>query len=205
MPMPVSRTTIVTNPSSTLICIDPPAIGRELGRVADQVADYLCEPHRVAVDVQRLAGSAHDDAVIARCDFRHGGLDRLADDRGDVHRLRFQVDLSLGDARYLEQVVDQPRHVLYLAVDHLAHLDQHRIVRSLALQDRDRGADRRERIAELMREDRQEIILPPVRIQQLAVRLFEAPVQLGKFSRLLALKLPVGCVELGVRSATATR
>ena len=27
---------------------DPPAIGRELGRVADQVADYLREPHRVA-------------------------------------------------------------------------------------------------------------------------------------------------------------
>ena len=138
-------------------------------------------------------------SVIARCDFRHCGLNRLADDRTDIHRLAFQVELSLGDARYLEKVVNQPRHVLYLAVDHLAHLDQHRIVRSVALQNRDGGPDRRERVAELMRQDRQKIILPPVRIQQLAVRLLEAPVQLGKFSRLLALKLPVGCVELGVR------
>ena len=53
-------------------------------------------------------------------DGRPRRLDRPGDDRADEHRLALQRDHAAGDARHVQQVVDQVDQVLDLALDDVA-------------------------------------------------------------------------------------
>ena len=123
MPAPVSVTRIATCAVDAVEPhLDAPAVRRELHRVAEQVPDDLLQPVGVAVDLVAASPSSVDCEL--RCRLRLGrGPDRV--DRGLDDRRRasigrdVQPQLAGGDARDVEQVLDELRLRLGVALDHL--------------------------------------------------------------------------------------
>ncbi len=70
-----------------------------------------------------------------------------------------QSDLAGGDALDVEQIVDEVREVSDLPPDHLTRLGRGTLLCVHAPQHSDGAADRAERIAQLVREHRQELVL----------------------------------------------
>ena len=64
----------------------------------------------------------------------------------------------------VEEVVDQPRHLRDLAVDHLERPLSLRNVRCSSVQDLGGAPDRRERVTKLVGERREELVLRPIRV-----------------------------------------
>ena len=105
-----------------------------------------------------------DEPVPARLDQRARGLDGAAASAVvELDPLPAQLELAARDARDVEQVVEQPRHVIDLAVDHVAAptstAPRSRAAVLLIVR---RVADRRERIAQLVRQRRQELVLAAI-------------------------------------------
>ena len=65
----------------------------------------------------------------------------------------------MAHARYVEQVVNQPGQLLDLTLDHLRDLLKLGIGRTLQAEDLHGVADRGERVAQLVSQHRQELIL----------------------------------------------
>ena len=163
------------------------AAGRhELGGVVQDVADDLHQPRPIALDRQQLLGQVEDQLVPPRVDRGPRGLDGPRDDRARRHRLALQRDHPARDARHVEQVVDQDHQVLDLAIDGVAGPGAVRLGQLLEAQQLHGGPDGRQRIAQLVRQHRQEFVLAPVRLPQRRRRGLElrgargdAPFELG--------------------------
>ena len=141
---------------------DAPAGLGVLARVAQQVADDLGEPYRVAVQID---GSLREDdrqVVLHGFDERPDGLDGVVHDRGELERLLSKLDLSERDATHVEQVVHEPHHVADLALHHVGAGGDDRGVIAGQAHDPERVADRRERVPQLVRQHREELVLSPV-------------------------------------------
>ncbi len=93
-------------------------------------------------------------------------LDGTADDGGDFHGLQPQLDSAGGDPRDLQQVVDEPHHVIDLPLQHFQHAIGSRVVAARQPQDIERIADRRQRIAELVGQRRQKLVLAAVSLKE---------------------------------------
>src|SRR5664280_511198 len=91
---------------------------------------------------------------IARC------LDGLLDEFGHGDPAHLQCDLAFGHAGRIEQIVEQPDHVLDLAPDHREERGGDRLGTQHG-QQLDSGADRREGVSQFVRQHRQELVLPP--------------------------------------------
>ena len=76
-------------------------------------------------------------------------------------RLAAQLELAGLEPRDVEQIVDEPADEVDLAADDAAHALGHGLV-GLVLHDLDRGLQRLERIAQLVGEDREELVLAAV-------------------------------------------
>ncbi len=138
---------------------DPAARGGELGGVVQDVGQHLDQPGLVAVDGQQLVGHVDGQHVPTCIDGRPRRLDRPGDDRPDQHRLALQRDDAAGDPRHVEQVVDQVDQVLDLTLDDVAGRRPLRFGQLLQAQQLHGGADRRQRIAQLVGQHRQELVL----------------------------------------------
>ena len=136
---------------------------RELRRVVDEVGQHLRQPHGVAVQVDRLLAAVPPCSSWSRAATRgraglHGALDQCR----QAELLGLDHHLALHDARDVQQVVDEPRHVIGLPADHIAG-PVHRGLRDVvALHDVHGVADRRQRVAQLVGQHRQELVLAPV-------------------------------------------
>ena len=97
----------------------------------------------------------------------------MRDDVIEPHRAAPQFDPALRDARDVEQVVDQSREMLDLPLDGRERRARVRIRYQSARQQLAGVADRRERIAQLVGEHRQELVLLPVGLFELLPLLFE--------------------------------
>ena len=75
----------------------------------------------------------------------------------------------MAHARYVEQVVNQPGQLLDLTLDHLGDLLKLRIGRTLQAEDLHGVADWGERVAQLVSQHRQELILAAGRILELVI------------------------------------
>ena len=82
-----------------------------------------------------------------------------------AHRLALQLDQSAVDARQVQQVVDEAGHLAHLPVDHLLGADLRRRL-GREPQHGHRVLDRGERIAQLVRERGEELVLAPVLLAQ---------------------------------------
>ena len=165
--MPLSRTRISTWPSQRARHYRYlSAEVRVFRRVVEQVANNLGEAREVAFDEQPLRGKIHREIVPALDDQRAARLQRPRDERGDFHRIAPQVDRAAGDASDVEQIVDQPCQVQRLPFDDVVRPRDLCIVDLTIAHDLHGVVDRRERIAQLVREDRDEFVLVTVRLGQ---------------------------------------
>ena len=117
----------------------------------------------------RRLGQAQLELLVATDEERPGGLERALDDRRQRHALAAELQLAVRDAGKVEEVVDQPHHVRDLPLDHApGALAPRLFLRRVARpgEDLGRARERRQRIAELVRERREERILPAVRLAQ---------------------------------------
>ncbi len=109
-----------------------------------------------------LTGDRHAQVVPALLEERADLLHRRGHHRRQLHRLALELDLPPGDAGDVEQVVHQPRQVLHLPLED-APLPLQQLRRAQAHQ-LEAGEHRRERVAELVAQHGQELVLGPVRL-----------------------------------------
>lgn len=141
---------------------DAPAVGRELERVLEQVPENLLHARGVGAHHQRLRGRRVAQVDAARGGFFAEGLDDRLQQAGQVGGREFQAELVVDDFRDVEQVVDEPRLDLDVALDELhaaAALGRHVLAQVERLRG---GVDGAERSAQLVREHRQETVLGAV-------------------------------------------
>ena len=118
------------------------------------------EPGRVAVDAKAVPWHVHLQRVVPLFEQRAGHLDRFRDHLGHLDDLGLELDAAAGDAGDVEQVVDQPREMVHLALDDGAFALRTRL--AAQLHQLQRREDRRQRIAQLVSEHRQELVLRAV-------------------------------------------
>ena len=134
---------------------DRPAGWRVLDRVREEIVEDLFEAKPVPVHPARLVRSDERDQVFVLVRRRTTRGEAGANHLGEVDARALDRDLSMGHARHVEEVVDEPREVRRLTVDdqllpsRVADPAAHRL---------DRHPDRREGVPELVPEHRQELL-----------------------------------------------
>jgi hypothetical protein len=166
MPTPSSRTeTWISEPTRVRAQLDPAAGQRELGRVVEQVHEHLRQAHRVRLHVHRDRRQLDAEPVALGLDLRAAGLDRPLDHRAQVDHGAGELDLARSHARGILQVLDQAREELGLAPEHRVEPLELRV--RVALLEHVQGVrDRRERVAQLVRQRGEELVLALVGAQQ---------------------------------------
>ena len=142
--------------------------------VVQQVAEHLRQPLRVAVHAGRPRRELGAQALSLGVDRMAAGIDRLGDDEAEVERAALEAELAGADARAVEQVVDQARHVRRLALDDLVLGGANGVVGLGVLERRRRHADRRQRVAQRVRRHRDEVDLPVMRFLGVGLELLRA-------------------------------
>ena len=148
-----------------------PGRRRELQGVREQVSDDLREPCRIRVHPERCRGGVEPEREPTLLEGRANVLARAADHLACVKATALQRDLVVGDAAHLEQVLDEPGEVVHLPPDHLSRVRRLRAALRRSLEQVEAVPDRGERVEELVREDREEVRLPPVRFAELLLDL----------------------------------
>src|SRR5581483_11542803 len=99
--------------------VDPPTLRYELDRVREEVGHDLLQPGRVATnaDAERRQVAPEDDALRLRRGTRL--LDGDLDDRRQVDHPELERQLAGGDARDVEQILDQADLEPRIALDAL--------------------------------------------------------------------------------------
>ena len=136
--------------------LDAPAARRVLERVGQKIVQDLLQAHGVALRGEARAGGpkreldpvAHREGPMRL----HAALDQL----GQVDRHSDDGDLSQSQPGEIQEVVDQPRQQVGLPADHSALAGQRLGI--LVLHQLDRRQHRRQRVAQLVAEHRQETI-----------------------------------------------
>jgi hypothetical protein len=95
------------------------AARRELDRVLQQVADHLRDPDGVGVHDDGLGGDAHVEPHAAPREELAMVVRRAARELPEVDALSLALEphLAAGDPRDFEQIVDEPRRVVDMALD----------------------------------------------------------------------------------------
>src|ERR1700683_2295849 len=91
------------------------------------------------------------------------GFNCCAENRGQFHRALAQLERPARDVRDVEQVVQQATHVSYLTIDDFVKSFSLIRRRRALLPRGERVADRGQRVSQLMRQQRDELILALVR------------------------------------------
>ena len=147
------------------------ALVRESRGVVQEVADHLREPDRIPIDPQRTRGPGDDEAQPRGLQGRPVVLGGQTRDRGEVAGLPLERELPPGDARDVEEIIDQPSHVRDLAIDDVPRPIEPRLRLPEPPEDLHGAADRGQRIAELVGEDGDELVLAAIGLPQRLLRL----------------------------------
>ena len=108
--------------------------------------------------------------VPLRAHERLHGLERERNRAAELHGLSLQLDTALRDAREVEQIVDELAELRDLPREQLADHSRRRVRRGVAHEQLARVLNRRERIAQLVAEHREELVLAPVFVAQRVAR-----------------------------------
>ena len=162
--------------------VDPAAIRRELDRIDDEIADDLLQPLRVAA--HEVAGRI--DARVQRDGPRAGRraerLDGGGDDPAEVHRRQLETEAPRHDAGHVEDVFDELRLELCVALDDLERAAVVLAVERAVPQHARPADDRVERRPQFVRERGEKVVLGAVgRLRLLPRRQFalEQPLALA--------------------------
>ena len=167
MPIPVSRTSSSTRePTTTSVTSMRPPGGVYSAGVQQQIGHHLRQSRRVPHHGDGARRQVQRQRVVRAVDGRARRLDRLVHHVDDVDALLPQRQLVGRDAADVEQIVDQPHHMLQLAGDDLVGLGPGRGRQAVMLQNLDARADGRQRIAQLVGKRGQEFVLAPIGFAQ---------------------------------------
>src|SRR6266508_2539010 len=137
--------------------LDVPAAGGERDRVSDEVRNHL--EHAVAIardlDPEGPARRGERDLLLERERGEH--RERLVDDRVEPLRPDLDAEATRIHPRQVEQLADEPVHPRRRALHRLGVAPHVARVRG-AQQERRREEDRLERILEIVRDDREDVI-----------------------------------------------
>ena len=142
--------------------------------VRQQVREDLRQPQMIRVEQDRFGRQMQRQVLVLGLQRRTGRFHSGIHHVGHHQRFQLEMQLALRDARDVEQVIEQQRHVRRLA------LDDH--LRALELRGRDlrrgnqpgRRTDRCQRVAQLVRQRRDEFILAAILLAQLVIELRQA-------------------------------
>lgn len=130
-----------------------------LRRIVQQVGKHLDQPRLVAGDPQSALGHVPLQ-WLSPAGPLGGRLACQAQDLGQVHRAHREGQLATRNARDIQQIVHQALHVVHLPLHHV-QLGPPGIAHAQHLQRHD---DRRQRVAQLVPQHRQEFILRTCRL-----------------------------------------
>ena len=133
-----------------------------LGAVGQQVREHLCESCQVGIE-HWIARRGRHQQLVSRCLDRWArSFDGVVDDVLERYQRTAQLHLVLADPRDVEEVVDQAHHMPQLALHHRAGLGDGVGITARQPHHLEAVAQRRQRIAQFMREQRQEFVLATV-------------------------------------------
>jgi hypothetical protein len=147
---------------------DAAAARRVLRGIADEIRLNLLQACGIADDVHRLIRHVDRQVGLALDEKRPQRLDRGARRIAKIEQRIAQDDAAVRDPRHVEEIVEQPGHVLRLTVDDLCRLATASVERRLQFEHARRAQDRRQRIAQLVRQHRQEVLAPLRRFLQVS-------------------------------------
>ena len=130
-----------------------------LGRVVEQVRDDLFQTGRVAVDPERLGTETGREFVPERFDQGKRCLDGVVDDRVEVDGILAKLDLSARDPRDIKKIFEQSRHMVDLAPCDIERFFDQGVPPHLQANDLQGIRQRRQRVAQLVGQHRQKLIL----------------------------------------------
>ena len=151
----------------------PPAVDRDmparfgvLRRVVKEVRDHLSQAHQVAIDVEGSYRHVHRKMVLSGFEERPGHLHCARYCSRQIEPLAPQIDLPHRRPGDVQQIVHQARQVRDLALDHRALAFGGRILgpHPHHVQGGDDGS---ERVAQLVAENSEELVLVPIGFEQL--------------------------------------
>ncbi len=157
--------------------------------VAEQVDHHLHDAVGIDLQPEPLGRQGELQRVVAGLQARRHRVDRVLDQRAQLARTDPQLEAVARDPCEVEQVVHEVRQVLHLSLDRVSCPlgDAGRPVEQL-----DGEPDRRERVAELVRERGDEVALLLVGLEQRLLTLPERALRRGPF---------IGCAgELDARA-----
>ena len=164
----------VSHPQDGLIAFaaerdrDPAAGLGVLGGVVEQVRHDLLQPGRVAFDPERLGREIDRELVPERLDQGQRRLDGMVDDRAEIDRLLAELDLSPRDPRDVEEDLRAAASCAGSAVRAISSDSSiRRISRDLQANDLEGVRQGRQRVAQLVGQHRQELVLALARLLQL--------------------------------------
>ena len=150
-----------------------PAGLHELRRVVQDVADDLHQASLVAVDAEQILRQVQRQLVAAGVDEWTCGLHSPGDHGVEQHPLTLERDHPAGDARHVEQVVDETHEMLHLPLDHFARAHAVGFGQVPLPQQLNGRPNWRQRIPELVSQNRQELVLAAIRFLERCGRRFE--------------------------------
>ena len=133
-----------------------------LGGVVQQVGEHLRQPDYVAIDVDRFGRQVNDEILALSVDQHVAGIHGVSHGIRQQHPRLLQPDFALADAAHVHQIINQPGHVLHLALHHGARLLQRPGIALGQLHDLQAVLDRGQRVPQFMGEGRQKHVLAPV-------------------------------------------
>lgn len=134
--------------------------------IADQVAEDLGQPHRIRPEPDRLARHVQGHVAHELLRERLAGIDGVLNHGLQGNAFDVQLQLALRDAVGVEQIVDQAHQMAQLPRVPVLRLARQLAVGAGLSQDVRGVAQRRERPAQFMRQDIEELVLAPVRFAQ---------------------------------------
>ncbi len=197
MPTPLSRTTNFDRLAAAAdVNVDVTTGIRELSRVVQDVGQDLNETDAIAVDDERIGRYARRHTMALGHKRAPARVERVGHDVADIYRLPAKGDTSHREARHIQQIVDQAHQMLDLTLHGLPHLFPDVAVRRPRLHG-ERVADGRQRIAQLVRQHGEELVLAVIGV---AKRFFRPPPVVDVEDRAVPFGDGSGCVPLRQRS-----
>ncbi len=152
--------------------------------------------NRVSLHEDRLGRKRDRQPMAMRVDDRPAGLHRVGDDGGDGDDFLMKADLAPGHPGNFQQIVNELCELPRLMVDHVARPAEGMVFRTALLHDLDGIANGGQRVAQLVPQHRQELVLAGVSLTQLAGVLAELVFQMLPLREVEA-ECHEGCAGLG--------
>src|SRR5262249_24069098 len=87
------------------------ALFSELAGIAQEIKQYLLEPHGIRSERAQVLLRFDDEPVLVLLGKLSRGADNLVDKPGQIHRLEIEVELAGFDLREVQYLVDQAQEV----------------------------------------------------------------------------------------------